>query len=286
MTMLKKIYTILFALVVLFCSCGTEENTPELPGTDGNGSGGDTEITLKVMTYNVKHCSPYVPCVAEPDIDIQATANVIKSNEPDIVFVQEIDRNTKRSNGVDQVTELAKLSGFAHFYFSKGQDYQGGEYGDAIFSKFPLRNTATYDLPRIEIEGTYVGYCTLGRATVTTGGHTITIANTHLATTQENRDIQLPFINETLKSSKYPVILGGDMNATPYNSTISTLDSYGFVRSGKGLNQFTIPSIDPTRELDYICFRPVEKFEVAEHKVITGTNASDHLPVISTIKIK
>ena len=51
MTMLKKIYTILFALVVLFCSCGTEENTPELPGTDGNGSGGDTEITLKVMTY-------------------------------------------------------------------------------------------------------------------------------------------------------------------------------------------------------------------------------------------
>jgi len=131
-----------------------------------------------------------------------------------------------------------------------------------------------------------VGYCTLGRATVTTGGHTITIANTHLATTQENRDIQLPFINETLKSSKYPVILGGDMNATPYNSTISTLDSYGFVRSGKGLNQFTIPSIDPTRELDYICFRPVEKFEVAEHKVITGTNASDHLPVISTIKIK
>ena len=55
---------------------------------------------------------------------------------------------------------------------------------------------------------------------------------------------------------------------------------------GKGLNQFTIPSIDPTRELDYICFRPVEKFEVAEHKVITGTNASDHLPVISTIKIK
>ena len=75
------------------------------------------------------------------------------------------------------------------------------------------------------------------------------------------------------------------MNATPYNSTISTLDSYGFVRSGKGLNQFTIPSIDPTRELDYICFRPVEKFEVAEHKVITGTNASD-LPVISTIKIK
>ena len=42
MTMLKKIYTILFALVVLFCSCGTEENTPELPGTDGNGSGGNS----------------------------------------------------------------------------------------------------------------------------------------------------------------------------------------------------------------------------------------------------
>lgn len=282
----KNIYPFIFTLMALFCSCGTEENAPETSGNGGNDPDGDTEIILKVMTYNVKHCSPYIPGIAEPDIDIQSTADVIKSAEADIVFIQEIDRNTRRSNGVDQVMELAKLSGFAHFYFSKGQDYQGGEYGDVLFSKYPLRNTATYDLPRIEIEGTYVGYCTLGRATITVGGNTITIANTHLATTQENRDLQIPFINETLQSSRYPVILGGDMNATPYNSTINTLDSYGFVRSGKGLNQFTIPSIDPTRELDYICFRPADRFEVIEHKVITGTNASDHLPVLSTIKLK
>ncbi|WP_455587593.1 endonuclease/exonuclease/phosphatase family protein [Bacteroides sp.] len=286
MMMFKKIYISAFTLMVLFCSCGTEENAPGESGNGGNGSEGNTEVTIRMMTYNVKHCSPYIPGIAEPDIDIQATANVIKSGEPDIVFIQEIDRNTKRSNGVDQVMELAKLSGFANFYFSKGQDYQGGEYGDAIFSKYPLRNTATYDLPRIEIEGTYVGYCTLGRATVTVEGRTLTIANTHLATTQENRDVQIPFINETLQNSKYPVILGGDMNATPYNSTIQTLDGYGFVRSGKGLNLFTIPSIEPTKELDYICFRPADKFEVAEHKVITGTNASDHLPVVSILKLK
>lgn len=282
----KKIYIITIALMVLICSCGTDENTPEPIVTGGNNLDGDTEIILNVMTYNVKRCSPYIPGNAEPDIDIQATAKVIKSGEPDIVFIQEIDRNTRRSNGVDQVIELAKLSGFVHFYFSKGQDYQGGEYGDVIFSKYPLRNTATYALPRIEIEGTYVGYCTLGKATITVQGHTVTIANTHLATTQENRDLQLPFINETLQNSKYPVILGGDMNATPYNSTISTLDGYGFVRSGKGLNQFTIPSNVPTKELDYVCFRPAEKFEVIKHKVITDTNASDHLPVISTLKLK
>lgn len=281
----KSIYAALLSIIILFCACSKEENNQTGP-TPGDGSTEPQEVTIKVMSYNIKHCSPYVPGVADPEIDIQATANVIKAAEPDIVLIQEIDRNTKRSNGVDQVVELAKLSGFVHFYFSKGQDYQGGEYGDVIFSKFPLRNTATYDLPRVEIPGTYVGFCVLGRATVTVSGKVITLANTHLATTQENRDLQLPFINAKLQDSKYPVILGGDFNATPYNSTISTLDSYGFVRSGKGLNQFTIPSINPNRELDYVCFRPAEKFEVIKHQVITGTNASDHLPVLSTITIR
>lgn len=280
----KYIWALTFG--ILFCACGEEEDTPKGGGTDDGGSGEVTEVVIKVMTYNVKHCSPYIPGVSEPEVDIQATADAIRSGQPDIVLIQEIDRKTKRSNGVDQVAELAKSAGFVYFYFSKSQDYQGGEYGDAIFSKYPLRDTGTYDLPRKELEGTYVGYATLGKATVSIKGHTLTIANTHLATTQENRDLQLPYLNDLLKGGKYPVILGGDMNATPYNSTIHMLDGYGFVRSGLGENLFTIPSTGPTKELDFICFRPADSFEVIEHKVITGTNASDHLPVVSHIKIK
>ena len=280
----NRLYIIVLTLVVLFSSCGKEENDPGDAGT--GGSGDNKEVTLKVMTYNVKHCSPYIPGVAEPDINMQGTADAIKSGSPDLVLIQEIDRKTKRSNGVDQVIELAKLTGFVHFYFSKGQDYQGGEYGDVIFSKYPLRDTGTYDLPRKEIEGAYVGYCTLGKATVAIEGRTVTIASTHLATTQENRDIQLPFINDILQGGKYPIIFGGDLNATPYNSTIKTLDGYGFLRSGLGLNTFTIPSVDPNKEIDFVCVRPADKFEIIEHKVFTGTNASDHLPVMSTIKLK
>lgn len=283
---LGKKYIAVFALGILFCSCGEEGDVPKGGGTGGSGSEENTEVNIKVMTYNVKHCSPYIQGVSEPAVDMQGTADAINLGAPDIVLIQEIDRKTKRSNGVDQVAELAKMTGFVYFYFSKAQDYQGGEYGDAIFSKYPLRDKGTYDLPRKEIEGVYVGYATLGKATVTVGGHTITIANTHLATTQENRDIQLPYLDELLKGGKYPVILGGDMNATPYNSTIKTLDSYGFVRSGVGENVFTIPSTGPTKELDFICFRPADTFAVIEHQVITGTNASDHLPVVSHIKMK
>ena len=217
---------------------------------------------------------------------IKFLINLIKASAPDIVLLQEIDKCTRRSGGVDQIMELAKLSGYVYFYFSKAQDYQDGEYGDAILSKYPLRNTITYDLPRFEISGQYVGYCVLGRATITVDKKTITIANTHLSTIQENRDLQVPFIYEKLKNSKYPVILGGDMNATPYNSTIHTLDSYGYLRSGVGENKFTIPSTSPTRELDYICCYPADRFKIESHQVITGTNASDHLPVVSILTIK
>ena len=79
--------------------------------------------------------------------------------------------------------------------------------------------------------------------------------------------------------------MGGDFNATPYNSTIKTLDSYGYVRSGVNLNQFTIPSTAPNSELESICIYQSDRFDVEEHRDITATNASDHLPLMPTLTI-
>jgi endonuclease/exonuclease/phosphatase family metal-dependent hydrolase len=84
--------------------------------------------TLKVMTYNIHHGNPPAK---EGLIDLEAIAEVIKGQAPDLVALQELDVLTKRSGNIDEVKKLAELTGM-HAFFSKGIDHEGGEYGVAV----------------------------------------------------------------------------------------------------------------------------------------------------------
>lgn len=74
-------------------------------------------------------------------------AEYIKSQKADIVFLQEVDINTKRSGQVNQAEAIARLSGLSHSVFGKHQDFQGGQYGLAVVSRFPLFDVRTYPIP-------------------------------------------------------------------------------------------------------------------------------------------
>ena len=60
---------------------------------------------LRVMSYNIRHGwgmdSP------NHEITLERTARVIADQKPDVVLVQEVDKKTTRSNGVDQAEKLA-----------------------------------------------------------------------------------------------------------------------------------------------------------------------------------
>lgn len=267
-------------------SCGkSNEESPIDPGW--NKPNEPAADLISVASYNIKHCSTYIPGQSEGPINLEGIARAIKSLDADIVYLQEVDKNTTRSGkDINQAAKLAELAGYAYYHFFKSEDYQGGEYGIAILSRYELTQINLYSLPRIEIPNTYVGYSVLATAVVTIKGMSMTLANTHLSTNTENRIEQLPIINEKLSVIKNLVILGGDFNATPYNSTITTLDSYGFVRSGKDKNVFTIPSNTPDKEIDFICFKPFDKIEFVAHKVYKEMMISDHLPLKVTFKLK
>jgi len=277
-----------YALSILLCACGSNDDYADKGGGWDNPGDDDAAKEIRVMSYNIKHCEPYNPGGEQLAVNVANVANAIKMADPDLVFLQEVDRFTTRSGKTsDQVAELSKLTGLKVSYFGKAQDYQGGEFGLAILSKYVLTNTKTIALPRKEIPGEYVGYSILCQADVSIDGTKITIGSVHLGLQQEIRDMQLPFMQDHFKNITNPILICGDFNATPNNSTIKTWDSYGFVRTNTDSKNFTIPSLpEPTKELDYITFRPAEKFEVLNHKVYTGINASDHLPIMSIIKIK
>ena len=56
--------------------------------------------TIRIGSYNIKHG-------ADANLNLTTIANVIKSQNLDIVGVQEVDLRTKRANGIDQPRMLA-----------------------------------------------------------------------------------------------------------------------------------------------------------------------------------
>lgn len=238
--------------------------------------------TIKVMTYNVHHCNPPIKSLGE--IDIDTIVGVIKKQNPDLVAFQEIDDHTSRSGAFNEAEEIAKKLNM-NFYFGKAIDYDGGGYGVAILSKYPISDLMTIPLPAV------TGFTGEKRVLATVkvtfpNGKVIRFGSTHLdVTSQANRELQVEEINQVSSSESLPFIIGGDFNEAPGSNTINLLDSY-FTRSCISGCGFTIPVINPIKTIDFIAFRPSDKFKVMEHKVIDERYASDHLPVMTVLNIK
>src|SRR5678815_987199 len=109
---------VIFALV-LFCS----------------GFSATAKRKVRVMTYNI-----HVGVGMDKKLDLQRIADVINAANPDFVGLQEVDRGVKRTEGKDEIAELASMTRM-EYAFAPNLDYQGGKYGVAILSRFPIKST-------------------------------------------------------------------------------------------------------------------------------------------------
>ncbi|GAB3932462.1 endonuclease/exonuclease/phosphatase family protein [Larkinella terrae] len=236
--------------------------------------------TLTVMTYNIHHCNP--PS-AGAKIDVEAIARVIRKEKPDFVALQEVDVNTERSGkGLNQARELARLTGM-NFFFSKAIDHQGGDYGVAVLSRFPILDSTRFPLPVdpvIKGEPRTVAAVTVEIAK----GRKVIFASTHLDLKEPNRMTQSELIVKHFENAGLPMILGGDFNALSDSRVIQYLDQH-FVRSCQACAP-TIPVEKPNRAIDFIMYKPGETFKTLSTKVIDEQYASDHLPVVVKVQVK
>lgn len=262
---------LIFGLVF---SIGLSACTQKAHTSDGDG-------TFKVLSYNIHHANP--PSVPDK-IDLEAIAKVIKESGADLVGLQEVDVHTIRSGkSSNQAEELGKMTGM-YVYFSKGIDFQGGEYGTAVLSKYPMLKTERHELPNRE--GLKAEPRTLAVITVEVQGRQVKFANTHLDYTDaENNLLQINKVLEIFEGEKLPIILVGDFNALPESASIQLLDQH-FNRSCTENCGFTIPQVQPNRTIDFIMASKEAPFEVVSHEVIDEPYASDHLPVLAVYKMK
>jgi hypothetical protein len=97
--------------------------------------------TVRVLVYNM-HAGKDAAGVDNLD----GVADVVRTTAADIVLLQEVDRKTRRSQDVDQPAVLATKTGF-HSAFGSTLHYEGGEYGIAVLSRWPIARDTLYPLP-------------------------------------------------------------------------------------------------------------------------------------------
>ncbi len=233
--------------------------------------------TVKILTYNIHHGNPPSKTGV---IDLEAIAEVINAADADIVGIQEVDVNVSRSGNVDQAKRLAELTN-TNYFFSKGIDLDKGEYGILILTKHKIQDERRYDLPmpeRSENRSLAIVDVELKN------GRVISFGNTHLDLKEKNRAAQTAFINGLISEQNYPMILVGDLNASPSSEAIRTLEER-FLRNVKE-NRPTFPNVGPKEEIDYILVSKPTKFKWKKYKVINASYPSDHLPLFAEIKLK
>ena len=230
---------------------------------------------LRVLCYNIHHGEG-----ADGRVDLPRLAGVIRRTDPDIVALQEVDDRTNRTGGVDQTAVLAQLAGL-HGRFAKQLDYEGGGYGQAILSRYPLGEVAVQWLPGVPERERRI----VASVTVKADGVTFTFASTHLHHADAAiREQQAEALNGLFADEDRPVILAGDLNAVPGSRPITILKRHWRSATDDADKMLTYPAMNPERQLDYVLFRPGGRFRVHSVQVVEEPVASDHRPLLVELR--
>ena len=236
--------------------------------------------TLRVLTYNIKHGEG-----TDGVLDLDRIAAVIKAANPDLVALQEVDQNAKRSGRVDQAARLGDLTDL-QAAFAKAIDLEGGGYGVAILSRWALQDLKTHLLPKdpeMEQRIAFAARVMLGQ-----GGQEIEFMVTHLDHHSDpaQRIEQVAKIRELYPSGadERPRLLAGDFNTTPERSVMKSLLKE-WTDTAAGQRFFTIPAGKPRRKIDYILCRPAGRWIVQETRALDEPIASDHRAVLAVLEL-
>ncbi|MCP5522640.1 MAG: endonuclease/exonuclease/phosphatase family protein [Verrucomicrobiales bacterium] len=233
------------------------------------------------MTYNIHHGEG-----VDGKLDLPRIAEVIKAQAPDLVALQEVDKGVARTDRVDTPAELARLTGMTAL-FHNNYAYQGGEYGNAILSRFPVVSESNTHLKMLR-EGEQRGV--LQAVVELPGGRHLLFAATHIDYRRDDAE-RLQNIQEFKgllgQYPALPFILCGDFNDFP-NSRVHAAMKEDFVDSWEKVGEgdgFTFSSDRPRSRIDYVWVARRDSAPQPKRTWIPETQASDHLPLVFELEL-
>lgn len=235
--------------------------------------------TIRVMSYNI-----HVGVGMDKKLDLQRIADVINKERPDLVGLQEVDRGVERTQRRDEIVELAALTRM-EYAFAHNLDYQGGQYGVAILSRYPIR-ASDHRMFQNRRETERRGMI---RVEVRIDDKQVNFVTTHLDYQfPDGRLFEAEQLLDYLRDVKGVLIVAGDFNEEPNGSThklMLTRFNDSWATNREKLMGFSYPADKPLKRIDYIFFRSSDGVK-AKRSWVVETLASDHIPVVADLEIR
>ena len=257
----------LLFLTLFVCSCATSNTTA-------------SRRTFRVMTYNIHHGEG-----RDGKVDLLRIAELIKREGADIVALQEVDKGVARTQKRDLPGELATLTGLT-CVFSNNFHYQGGDYGNAVLTRFPIGTWTNIHYQMLR-PGEQRGILQL---TLCLHGRKLAFLATHIdyRADDSERLLNVQQIATMVKQQTgMPTILCGDFNDAPGSRTHSRTkeildDTWEMIGAGEG---FTYSAEKPHKRIDYIWISKDKSVQPLKIWV-PQSEASDHLPVVAEFELR
>ena len=237
-------------------------------------------VMMRVMTYNIHHGEGL-----DGKVDLARIAKLIKQERADIVALQEVDKGVRRTALRDMPAELAALTGMTGI-FSNNFLYQGGEYGNAVLTRFPVKSWSNHHYQMLrpnEQRG-------ILQVVLDVHGRELVFMNTHIDSRPDDAERWLNVGEIEALEKQYrgqSMIICGDFNDLPTSRVYQRMGETfhdTWMQAGQG-DGFSFPANPPTKRIDYIWISK-DKALLPRKVWIPESKASDHLPVVAEFSFR
>ncbi|MBA2956382.1 metal-dependent hydrolase [Nocardioides sp. MAH-18] len=217
-----------------------------LPSASGETCVPGPLTDLTVVSFNIE--SAHGP---DGSVQLDLLARTLASWKPDIVLLQEVDKNQLRSGRVDMPAYLGERLDMSSTFGANLAGRAGGQYGTALLSRYPILRAENSPLPRLpgdEQRG-------LLHAVLDVDGTQLSAYVVHLQhSSTRARMRQIDEVRRLVADDELPKVIGGDFNAHPGSPVMTVAraiaaDTWTAVGTGPGL---TVPRLAPRGRIDYL----------------------------------
>lgn len=205
-------------------------------------------------------------------------AAFIRSVDPDIVGLIEVDTGSIRSRGVNQAESIAAELGLNSSYEIK--------YGEKSFNQLlPIirkQGNAFLAAPRVHGETFHYFDTGIKRLIIELEMEAFAVFLVHLSLKYRHRHLQLRKLYDLIEATEKPVIVAGDFNTFWGGNEIYLFMRAAGMRSANVDSLPSYPSNSPRKELDFILY---QDGITVTHFEIPRVRFSDHLPLVCDFEI-
>jgi len=202
----------------------------------------------------------------------------IKSVDPDIVGLIEVDTGSIRSRKVNQAEKIASDLGMNTSYETK----YGSKSLNQMLPIVRKQGNAFMAAPRVHGEKFHYFDTGIKRLIIELEMEDVAVFLVHLSLKYRHRHLQLRRLYDLIEETKKPVIVAGDFNTFWGENEIYLFKKAAGLMSANTEGISTYPSRAPRKELDFILHQQgieVTGFEVPQ------VRHSDHLPLVCDFEV-